>query len=109
MTDKGEEGKREGMARAHRAANPVWKAFMQIGIVEIAKVKEFLTTNDLEDRRKELNGPVTHNKVAIGSLMRQAAKDGVIAKTSRMVESTEASSHKRPKRQWQSLIYQGQP
>ena len=109
MPADGGEGKREGMQRARRHANPIWAAWFAEAIVEVARKKPFFTTDDVEVLRIHRQGPRTHENRAIGPLMREACQAEVCLPTLDWVESRQRVNHRRPMRVWRSLIYRGPP
>lgn len=96
--------KQEGMARAHRAADPEWQRFMLRALKQVASRQKFFCTDDIERIRHSYDGPTTHENRALGPLMLSAKKDGLIAPTDRWVMSIQPFNHRRPVRVWRSLI-----
>lgn len=104
----GEFGKRDGMDRAERHADPEWKRVMLICALEVARRKPFFSTDDIEAWRL-VNFPnhTTHEHRALGPIMREAAKLEYCVKTLDWVESGQKVNHRRPMRVWFSLVYRG--
>ena len=104
----GEEGKREGMERAKRSADPHWWQCMMEAAKAVAERKPFLFTDDIVAFCQEHHpNASTHEYRAIGPLMTTAAKLGYFQRTQDWVESTQKQCHRRPMRVWYSLIYKG--
>jgi hypothetical protein len=106
MTDKGEMGKLVGMARAAQHANPAWMAAAYRAAVEAARELVVLTTDDVWSRMDP--AVKTHEHRAMGPIMKNAAKDGVIVKAIELPKNcARPSRHKAPLTVWKSLIYRG--
>src|SRR5215831_7567547 len=106
----GEEGKRDGMARAARHADPHWWQCMLESAKEVAERKPIFNTDDVVRLCRERHpNATTHEGRAIGPLMRAACRLGYCVQTQDWVESTQAQCHRRPMRVWYSLIYRGGP
>jgi hypothetical protein len=107
MTD-GSDGKREGMDRAERHADPYWWSCMLESGREVAlRMAYFNTDNVVRHCREHHPNATTHEPRAIGPLMRELARLGVCERTADTADSTQAQNHKRPMRTWWSLIYRG--
>jgi len=107
MTD-GHAGKRLGMARVYRAADPHWKQCMIECAKEVAQRKPIFITDDIVElcRDKHPNA-TTHEKRAIGPLMREVCRLGYCIPTQDWVQSAQAQCHRRPMLVWYSLIFRG--
>jgi hypothetical protein len=103
----GKHGRRDGMHRAARAADPAWWAFMLEAAREVARAKPFFFTDDLERLRVNREGPATPENRAIGPLMKEAQKLGICEPTDRWSPSSQKVNHGRYMRVWYSLIYVG--
>lgn len=104
MADDGEHGKEEGMARAIRGANPEWAAEMDRFARTIAKRQAELTTEDVWLMHHKFGKYATPEPRALGPIMRELARDGIIRLTNKTIRSTLASQHRRPLQVWKSLI-----
>ncbi len=62
------------MDRVDQAAAPAWKTFVAQLIVEVARTHTEFTTDDVERLRLQRHGPTTHERRALGPLMRAAAE-----------------------------------
>jgi hypothetical protein len=109
MMDGGESGKREGMARAWRGADPEWRRIALMCALEVAKRKPYFTTDEIEEwRRTYYPNHTTHEQRAWGPVMKEAAKlEYCTILTSYFVKSKYAPCHTRHKQMWWSLIYRG--
>ena len=74
----GDDGKREGMERVRRHCDPVWRRHADAAVIEAARLYPKLTTDDIvvmiPDHVR------THENRALGPVMQEAAKNGVIAR-----------------------------
>ncbi len=105
MTDP---GKRDGMERARRHADPHWwQCILECGRL-VAEQKPYFITDDIValNRTRHPNA-TTHEHRAIGPAMHQLVKLGYCVPTDDWVESRQRSNHARPMRVWWSLIYRG--
>lgn len=100
----GELGKREGMARAKRAADPIWTFCATIAVFHAARENKWLTIDSVH-----AGIPfwiTTHELRALGPIMLDAARRGWIMKSSILPVNTERGSrHAAPVTVWRSLIY----
>jgi hypothetical protein len=105
MTD---DGKRDGMDRAERHADPHWKRCMLESAKAVAERKPFFDSEDVV-RWCQQHHPnaTTHEQRAIGPLMRSAAALGYCVVTDHWNKSTLPQNHRRPMMAWYSLIYRG--
>lgn len=104
----GEDGKKKGMGRAERHANPAWWLAAEQAVVKVAKLKPKLTTDDIITEMTG-SGTSTHEMRALGPLMRNAAADGVIEKALELPVkcATRPNNHRRPLTVWKSRIFKG--
>jgi hypothetical protein len=103
--DGGERGKRAGMDQAQEAANAHWwQCMLECGKI-IAKRKPYFITDDIVRlcRSRHPNAR-THEKRAIGPLMRELCNLGCCVTTNSWIKSTQTQCHRRPMMLWQSLI-----
>jgi hypothetical protein len=108
MSSDGSAGKREGMDRAERHADPHWWAAMLESGKEVALRKPFFFTDDIVKYCSEHHpNATTHEHRAIGPLMRELARMEVCEPTQDWVPSSQKQNHKRPMQVWWSLIYRG--
>ena len=99
--------KEDGMARAARNANPLWRAEADRAVLRAARTLPQLTTDDVISL---MNPNVsTHENRALGPVMRDAAKANWIEKSTKpnVNCATRKNNHSRPLQVWRSLLYKG--
>lgn len=102
------DGKRDGMDRAERHADPHWWQCMLECGKEVSERKPFFITDDVVRLCSKLHpNASTHERRAIGPLMREMCRLGFCEPTQDWVQSTQAQCHRRPMQIWYSLIYRG--
>ena len=87
-------------------ANDEWMTDALRAVHQAARENHYFTTDEvwpLMDGQFE-----THDRRAMGAVMKLASGDGIISPTETWKESTSAINHKRPLRMWKSAIYTGQ-
>ena len=95
----------EGMAMADAGANELWKAAFRTLILDVAHRMDFFTVDDLLDEADAHPLPAnTGNLSAIGPLVREAVRNGVIVFTGRVQRSRRAVKHGITHRIWQSQV-----
>ena len=101
-------GKRDGMGRAERHADPHWwQCMLQCGKL-VAERKPYFITDDIEFLRRKLHpNATTHEHRAVGPLMAALARLDYCEATDDWVESQQLTNHSRPMRVWLSKIYRG--
>ena len=95
----------DAINRARRGANPDWLAAAHRGIKVLAHRRQYLTSDDLWIWLRELEIPIAEPR-AMGSVMKKASRDALIAPTSQFMPSARPACHRRPQRIWRSLIYE---
>jgi hypothetical protein len=81
---------REGMAQAEQNACQEWKTVITGCILAVARKLPELTVDDVLSEIEsipESQRPSTHNLSALGPMMRNAAKDGLISRTGKFLRS----------------------
>jgi hypothetical protein len=71
----------------------------------VAKVREYFTTDDVQEYCKSVGFPAPRDGRAWGAVMRAAAKEKFVYKTGRYINSRSSKCHARPKAEWQSAIF----
>ena len=104
MLDAGETLAREGIARSSKGANPKWKVEVYELGIRIARIMDEFTSNAIRDLHDDVGKHQTSNWSAMGDIMRQLARNGVITPTDKTIPSTRASQRKRPLRIWKSAL-----
>jgi len=98
----------DGMERVDANADPDWKAIWDKCVVETARKKQELTSDDVLDEYETIpDRPVTHNLAAIGPAMLRAKNDGILTSTNRTIRSSKQIKHGIRHTIWHSNIYQG--
>ena len=103
--DTGEDRAREGSQRATKGANPLCMAEMYAFGVRAARTFAKINSNHLRDLHDEYGKYTTPNWSALGGVMKDLKKNGVIAPTDETVRSTRPGHHNRIIPVWRSLIY----
>jgi hypothetical protein len=96
-----ELGKREGMARVEDGADDGFSDAALVAVAQVARQQRELVSDDVW---KHLDAR-SHDNRALGPVMKQAQRDGLIAPTDRFVLTTQARRHRSPVRIWVSLVY----
>jgi hypothetical protein len=98
----------EAIALVDAHAQPGWKTSALHAIETLASYQPDLTTDDVWHylRAHDLAGG-THEKRAMGAVMRAASAAGMIERTANHRESNRPECHKNPKRVWRSLLHSG--
>jgi hypothetical protein len=101
----GEAGKREGMERAqHHADAHWWQCMLACGHAIARRRSSFVTDDIVKLCRDRHPNAATHERRAIGPLMRQLCSMGYCEPTNKWMKSTQAQCHRRPMMVWRSLI-----
>jgi hypothetical protein len=105
MSGIGDDGKRDGMDRARRHCDPIWRRYADEAVIKAARHLTSLTTDDVV--RLIPDNIRTHENRALGPVMQAAAKDGVIEKDRKpnVNCATRKNNHSRPLQVWRSLIF----
>jgi hypothetical protein len=103
-----DSGKRDGMDRAERHADPHWWQCMLECGRDIAERKQYFNTDDIVFLMRQRHpNATTHEGRAKGPLMSALARLGYCTPTEDWIESRQKICHNRPMRVWYSLIYRG--
>ena len=106
----GESGKRDGMGRAARHADPHWwRCMLECGKL-VAENKPYFWVDDVKAlcRARHPNA-ATHEYRASGPIMSALARLGYCERTPDFADSSQPQNHSCPRRVWRSLIYRGGP
>lgn len=90
--------------KADRGASPLWVEEALTAVKALARVEPVLTSEDVADQL-ELSTPEPR---ALGAIMLTAQANGWIAPTERWTPARHAKAHKRPMREWRSLLFVGE-
>ena len=96
----------QGMAAANAAAGYTFQQHARASIVVLALTQKEITTDDVWKHLWD-RGVDTEHRGAMGSIMRRAARDGIVVKTDRMVPAKRDDQRKHGLIVWQSCIYGG--
>lgn len=98
-----EAARDEAMARSEAHAAASWKQAAAEAVVGCARNLPAFTTDDVH-RLLDETGAVTHDTRALGPVMRNAARAGLIETTDQYVRSSRVDCHARPIRVWRSKV-----
>lgn len=99
----GEANKADGMERAWNHANTDWKAAATAIVRHLAETSTEFTADQVWAELDSL-GFTTREHRAMGAVMRQAACEGWIVKTDRVVPTTRPCANRRPVAIWRSQL-----
>lgn len=95
----------KAIERVEAHADADWKAAAFEAVVWLAERRAELTTDGVWAALDRLDpDAATHERRAMGPIMRQAVREGVIEATDRYHISVRPECHGNPKRVWRSLI-----
>jgi hypothetical protein len=99
-----EQAKSAGMSDVEAGANPEWMRAAYEAVLATARECRHFTSDEVMGRIPE--GVGTHDKRALGPVVRTAAFNGVIEKAPvPAVNSARRSLHASPRTVWKSLIF----
>jgi hypothetical protein len=99
----GIEARDKAINAAERGAPITWVTPAEIAIAYLAKTREHFTTDDVWEHLHQRGHEFPHEPRAMGALMRNAARAGLITATDRVTPSQRPECHRRPIRIWRSL------
>lgn len=88
-----------GMATAHNAADVRWVKLARWWIEQYAAHGKPFTAEDILNSLADISVDTAERR-ALGSIMRGAARDGLIRPTGQWKAGTRVQSHSRPNREW---------
>lgn len=97
MNADGERNREEGMARAEAGAPQDWKERAMQAVVDVARRGVEFTTDEVWAALGDEHPPESR---AMGPIMRNSARDGVIVKTDRVRETNRPEANCRPVAIW---------
>lgn len=102
---KAEIAKRQALDQVEEHADSVWKDAAWQAVTHVASTTPEFTTDRVwfELERQGIDPP--REPRALGAIMRNAAKTGMIARTDRVHTSVRPANHRRPIAVWESLIF----
>jgi hypothetical protein len=91
----------EAIARAGKHADTNWKAAAMQAVLHLASEQTWFTADDVW-RVLGSSEAETHERRALGAVMRECQKQGIIRASGRYVKSKRIECHSRPVRVWES-------
>ena len=95
--------KEEAINRVELNADPQWFDAAMRAVKRLALGRDTFTTDDVWEELQYVSN-TTHEPRAMGAVMRNAAKTGIITATSGYRTSQRSECHGRPVRVWSSTI-----
>lgn len=95
----------EAIARVDTNMDERWKQACRNAIMEIASIKAEFTTDDVWELMYQKNIDQPHENRAMGAVIREIHKLGIIKPSDRYVNSLRPECHRRPVKVWLSLIF----
>jgi hypothetical protein len=99
-----ESARDEAIAQVEANADREWKTAALGAVRWLAANRVEFTSDDVWRLLPDQSAATTHEPRALGAVMRKAARDGLVRKTDRVVNSTRVECHARPVAVWQSLV-----
>lgn len=91
--------------RVEKHADPEWMRETETAVRHLAATRERFTTDDVWARMERVCPWVlTHERRAMGAIMRRCATSGIIRATNEYAQSARAECHSRPVRVWESTV-----
>lgn len=104
--DRSRQVRQDALDRVEANAHPDFKATASRAVRYMAgQMAEFTTDDVIQAMSLAYPNVYTHEPRAWGPIMRDAAREKLIANTGRVRESNMVLNHRRPKAVWRSLIY----
>jgi hypothetical protein len=97
-----ENARAAAIDQVERNADDEWKRIATEAVWRLAYSRLEFTTDDVWEELEGL-GYSTHEPRAMGAVMRASARNGIICKTDRVMNSRRVQCHARPVAVWQSL------
>jgi hypothetical protein len=94
----------EAINRVDEHADPIWKRAALMAIRSIAVDQDELTTDDVWQWLYDMAIEAPHEPRALGAMMIQASREGLISATDRVRKSLRPVCHANPKRVWMSNV-----
>lgn len=93
----------EAIARVDRNASTDWKDVAYETAVRLARQQQRLLSEDIFDAMPST--VETHEKRAMGAVMRRLNKNAILTPTDEYVMSPSLAGHGRPSRVWRSMVF----
>lgn len=100
------QAREEAIEQVERNAEPEWKQACRDAIRELAIAKAEFTTDEVWEYLEAEQVELPHEVRAMGALMLNAARQGLIVASDRYRNSARVACHARPVRVWVSLCFQ---
>ena len=102
---EGAQLREEGINQAEQAANKYWREVAYDALLEVLKLHKFFTTDEVwEILNRKFPEVITHEKKAMGGVIRKAQRAGLCISTDRVQRSTRPECHRHPNLLWKSLL-----
>lgn len=88
------------MARVHAHADPAWLAQAYRAIQDLCARELYVTSDSVWALLDERGVPSPREPRALGAVMRQAARDGLLEASGEYVQSEREACHSRPVQKW---------
>lgn len=95
----------QAVDRSANGASPVWLSSAFEAVYALAKSTRTFTSDDVWDALARLGVEHPTEPRALGSVMREASKMGMIVPTGEWRLCTRVSRHRGPVRVWQSCVF----
>lgn len=103
----GPELKEKGQKQVIANEQEAWKRAAMDVVRHCAQRFAAITADDVRNRASSIGLPEPHHCNAWGAIFTSAAREGIILRTTNVVESNIPRSHSRALRVWKSCIYRG--
>lgn len=100
---KGIEARDKALTAVEYNTDPEWQTPAEQAIAWLARSRETFTTDDVWQHLYQHGHTFPHEPRAMGALMRNAARAGLITASDRVIPSQRPECHRRPVRVWRSL------
>jgi hypothetical protein len=102
-----QEARDEALERVEAAAHEEWLVAAHDAVIYLAAMYEEFDADAVWSILRT-SEHATHEPRAMGAVLRNAARDGLIEPTDRWVQSKRTACHGRPIRVWRSLMQEAQ-
>lgn len=99
------QAREEAIARVDLHADEMWKQSCREAIIAVASIKAEFTTDDIWEWMFVNGVDQPHENRAMGAVIRESHKSGIIKPTDRYLNSLRPECHRRPIKIWLSLIF----
>lgn len=99
-----EAARDEAIDRVEANADRIWTEGALEAVRGLALCRDEFTTDDVWDRLEVAGYDLPRERRAMGAVMRQAARDRLVVKSDRVVNSRRVECHARPVAVWRSVV-----